>query len=653
MVSLLAAAVSFTACSDDNDDPTPLPVVGEASVTLELGEVTDETIEFTLTPENAVKAAWIYFEEGAREVTAEQVLNYGTSADAEGAQTLVAEPLSPGTAYVIYAAVEGEDGTKVLSEPLTATTTGEVVVYEEFFGESAVATFYAANNWGLTLTDAEGNTATFDLYVESGSRDYLASTDFTVAEGTAPGTLGKGEYSYMVVDGEKLAIEEGELFVEVDLEEDPIYYLVEGQLTAGGRTFSIIYEGEVEGTKNPNAPIEIVCTNAVLMDINDPQPGEFYVKLNDDAWHYEIVFDFQAASDAAYLPANTYSFDWGTLLSNTMINDYVNDPYNPYITLSECEIDVMFEDNVYTIEANAVGNNEKVYHIVFEGSIVNMPEVVELGQVYAQFGWDPDFGWGQMVLADVPLTNIEELFATFKWYALFDFHSQMEYPNNFYELMSYDEVDATGATDFISTDESYVMYRDDVYSEPMDAKFAGGKSFVDFMSLMPADDNNMIQFQLVSEDGSKVWVGSYMGPLYGGGSVSTDPVDYPIYGVTAATLLSHEGNCYQIRFATLGGPMTINFYTDTFGGGAYHFDANGGSDKTFNGAYIEYAMDMGDDKVYTFESGSIGIVAQSDGSYLFQFDNVIGRAADGSAVNLGPVNGVGYQTSFTTTISGL
>ena len=279
MVSLLATAVAFTACSD-NDEPDPVPQpepsVKEASVTLELGKVSDEAIEFTLTPVNAVKAAWVYFEDNGREVTAEQVLGC-TSADPKGAQTLVAEPLTPGTEYVIYAAVEGEDGKAVLSEPLKAKTTGEVVEIEEFWAEAAQAEFSAANNWGLTLTDAEGNEAAFDLYIESAGSDYLPSYEFTVADGTTPGTLRKNEYSYLKIGGETLAIEEGELFVEADLEETTemggVFYHIEGQLTAGGRLFSILFDGEVAGTKAAAEAVEIVISQAILMDIRDPQPA--------------------------------------------------------------------------------------------------------------------------------------------------------------------------------------------------------------------------------------------------------------------------------------------------------------------------------------------------------------------------------------------
>lgn len=654
MVSLLATAFAFTACSD-NDEPEPAPEPSqEASVTLEVGTITDESIEFTLTPVNAVKAAWVYFEAASeREVTAEQVLGC-TTAEAEGAQKLVAEPLSPGTEYVIYAAVEGKNGEKVLSEPLKAATTGEAIETEEFWGETASAGKYSAGaNWTLTLTDAEGNTAVLDLYIDPANAMYLPANVFTVADGSAPGTLSNdSRYSYLMIGGEKLAFEEGDLIVEPDPEEETenggVFYHIEGQLTAGGRLFSLFFDGEMAGTTNPNAPVEIVCSNAVLMDINDPQPGEFYVKLNDADWKYEIVFDFQASADAAYLPSNTYSMDWGTLLPKTGLNGYNGVPTADALT--ECEIEVMFEDNVYTIEANAVGDNGTKFHIVYEGKIENMPEVVMIEPVYPQVSWYETSG--SLMLTDVPVTDVEAMYGTFGFCAALYLESgtSMEYLNGFFSgIPSEDET-------YIDSYNSQFMYRTVAGGEPEVAMIVPDKSFVNVMSVMPDQDLNQIDFQLVtmSMDGvQKVWVGSYMGPLYGGGGVSTDPVDYPLYGVNEAKVVKHEGNLYQISFTNLNGPLTINFYADTFGAGAYHFDANGGSEKTFNGSFTCLGVEWDEeDTVFEFESGSIGVVKQGD-AYMFQFDNVIARAADGSAVNLGPVNGNAYETQFTVTIEGL
>lgn len=615
-------------------------------MTLELGTVADESIEFTLTPVNAVKAAWVYMEDTGREVTAEQVLGC-TSADAEGVQKLVAEPLSPATAYVIYAAVEGKDGKAVLSEPLKATTTGTQIEIEEFAAVSASAECWggtSACNWTLELTDDAGNKASFDLYVDtSTSRDYIPESEFEVADGVAPGIISKGEYSYVKIGEEKLNIEEGSLVVEPLLEEsgdEGVDYAIMGQLVAGGRTFEVYYEGLVTGTRNPNSAVEVVLTAAKLLEINDPQPGEFYVKLNDTNWNYEVALDFQGPADAPYLYPNTYSLADGSLLSSTSISGYYGAPTTD--ALASCVAEVSMEGKIYTIDVTAEGTNGVKFHMVYEGEIENMPELVVVEPVYATFDWYP--GLGQLVLCDSP-----DMYAsTFYAVLMVSSPESVEYLHTAF-------IPGANANDEIPECfdlESSGCYLNVVSGEPEMVAFAPG-SFLDVMTLMPDQDMNLLSFQLKSTDGKKIYAGTYQGPLYGGGAVSTDPVDFPVYGVTDAEVTGKTDSAVEISFATLSGPMQICFNTSSFGPGAYEFSETGGNN-TFTGAFMVLGIDWDEpDVMYTFESGRIGVIAQGDGSYTFQFDNVIARAEDGSAKNLGPVTGDAYQTTFTVKITGL
>lgn len=118
-LSMLALAVSFTAC--DNDDPVdPVEEVPAPVVTLEAGEAGETTLAFTLTTEKAKEAAWVCVEKGTN-VTAEQVLADGTAAEANKTLELVAENLTANTEYAIYAAAK--NGTKLtLSSALEMKT---------------------------------------------------------------------------------------------------------------------------------------------------------------------------------------------------------------------------------------------------------------------------------------------------------------------------------------------------------------------------------------------------------------------------------------------------------------------------------------------------------------------------------------------------
>ena len=179
---------------------------------------------------------------------------------------------------------------------------------------------------------------------------------------------------------------------------------------------AFFFDGEVAGTKAAAEAVEIVISQAILMDIRDPQPGEFYVKLNNADWSYEIVFDFQAGAEAAYLPSNNYSLEWGTLLPKTSISGYYGNPTADVLTA--CEIDVMLRTiSIISMPMQSVTTVRNSISFK-EGPIENMPEkvpsnfpVVQLGQIYPQISWMDTSG--MVVLADVPATNMELMMEEF------------------------------------------------------------------------------------------------------------------------------------------------------------------------------------------------------------------------------------------------
>ena len=70
------------------------------------------------------------------------------------------------------------------------------------------------------------------------------------------------------------------------------------------------------------------CSEPKVMttDVNDYVKGEFYVKMNDADWNYEMVVDFFADADAAKLPAGTYTYSAenkpGTFGAKSCLNTY-------------------------------------------------------------------------------------------------------------------------------------------------------------------------------------------------------------------------------------------------------------------------------------------------------------------------------------------
>lgn len=132
------------------------------------------------------------------------------------------------------------------------------------------------------------------------------------------------------------------------------------------------YEGKVSGvdifdewTLHPSA-----CARR---DVNDPAPGEFYLKLNDSDWTFEMVLQLFAAADATELPAGTY--EWadtkapGTIGEKTSIDAYYQPVAGGYIKSGKA---VVSKDSLYTIELDLTAEDGQRYVGTFRGDISNM-----------------------------------------------------------------------------------------------------------------------------------------------------------------------------------------------------------------------------------------------------------------------------------------
>lgn len=668
MVSMLAAAVSFTACSDSDEEvntPAPAP-----TVTLAQGVVTAESITFTLTPTDAVKAAWVYFEAGEREVTADQVLANGSSADADKASTLEASPLSSNTAYVIYAAVEGANGDKVLSAPLEVTTlpgeddpVGEPV---EFEAVSASAEGYggtAYGDWVVVFKDENENEVSLYLLTESTERDYLRTEEFELGSVKQAGTIFVDEDSYVLLDGEKYTPASGELFIEAEVAEDgtTVNYGVEGALTlADGREVILFYEGEIEGCAVATAgkeTVQIQFTHAELNTNQEQDAGVFYVKFDDrDEWNYDAAFVFKAGESDTYLPSNSYSLEDGTILSNSHINSsYARD-------WSSASASVVFEGSAYIISLNFEDENT-VYSATYEGEIEGMavPKTLIMEECYFQVYLSPDDengGYqGTVMITDVDVStgNYEGMMQAHNLWV----HSATEYLSGEYLFMTAEAAAAQGVTNYIEKDDFDSSYGA-LYDETGQMSYYGSYASFELYagSLMPDKNINEISFQGTMGNGT-ICQGFFSGaiPTYQI-SVSTEPVDTPIY-VSSIDAFS-MGGMYSLIFHTLDAELSILFicYADKFAAGKYVFsdDMDDPADMSFMGSYVTVPIDWAEEeKEYTIESGNIGVIRPTTdgGDWVFQFQDVIARADDGSARNLGPSNSEGLVNKITKPVSGL
>ena len=108
-----------TSCS--NSDEEEKDWTGQPSVTIS-DPVGEKDISITITPENAVAAAYTCIAEGGgSKPTAEEVLEKGIQIDATQPSTIVIDWLDYDTDYVVIAAVRSKEGT-VASDTAEITT---------------------------------------------------------------------------------------------------------------------------------------------------------------------------------------------------------------------------------------------------------------------------------------------------------------------------------------------------------------------------------------------------------------------------------------------------------------------------------------------------------------------------------------------------
>lgn len=114
-----------TSCS--NSDEEEKDWTGQPSVTIS-DPVGEKDISITITPENAVAAAYTCIAEGGgSKPTAEEVLEKGIQIDATQPSTIVIDWLDYDTDYVVIAAVRSKEGT-VASDTAEITTAKDTAI---------------------------------------------------------------------------------------------------------------------------------------------------------------------------------------------------------------------------------------------------------------------------------------------------------------------------------------------------------------------------------------------------------------------------------------------------------------------------------------------------------------------------------------------
>ena len=371
LMMLLAAAVSFTACNNGGEEVTPTdPNDPTVVVTLDEEELYPDAFMAKVVTTNAERAAWTVVAHDepvvVANVLAEGVqIPAGELNNAEVPALVLAEDLTPATAYDLYVAVEG-NGKQVLSAPLCVTTA-------EAEALGSVVEFYVDNSMGggnvevggmsLDTFNQPGQYITISAYGEDGETlEYSASLimfDHDYAD------FGCTSYSYLtshhypVVAG---SFDMGTFPTTSALMADPGYV----NFTVNGKTYyPVVPTAATDAEGNPYG----VSVITLVPNGQDLNMLEFNLPVVDEDNNEYVLVGSYMGPIGYQLSKPKYPFD----LEEFGYTEFVATQEGSIITLTsdtiqgklEMAFDISHNDNVFAAEADA---EQGVTYVAGEGN---------------------------------------------------------------------------------------------------------------------------------------------------------------------------------------------------------------------------------------------------------------------------------------------
>lgn len=225
---------------------------------------------------------------------------------------------------------------------------------------------YSGGNVTVKLSNEAGDTFELDLY---GPMDapWLHTGIYSIDGTNQPYTFDPSYTSLKV--GETTGKPVGGT-VEITL--DGHQYTIEATLLLeSGEEFKGKYVGEIPTyTQWLN-----VAMSAASYSPLEQAPGNFFVKLNDPDWKYEMALAFVADADAKELPAGTYTFDETVKQGALTPKSYV-DTFNPNanLRLEQGSFVVVERDgDKYKLTMNLNLSDGRIGEFTYEGAISGTP----------------------------------------------------------------------------------------------------------------------------------------------------------------------------------------------------------------------------------------------------------------------------------------
>lgn len=373
--ALLAVSTTLVACSDDDEEKVVTPT---CEVTLDTESISMTSASFSVKTADADSVKYVYYPADMPTVpTMDDVRQNGIKlAVANGEQTVQLTGLAEDTQYMVYVAAFGKKSV------FNSGSCGfKTAAYPGFTLTAATGETYSNRNASVTFTTADGITVAVDAYYPEFK--YMREGVYPILEsaptsGDVPqyvlGGAGNSRYTYLKsAGGDIFAITGGEMDVKVNTEEKT--YNVNFKLTlASGDEVEARFTGAISGI-DVFDEYSLNMDAARVLDIDNRQAGEFYVKMEEHTNWCEMSLDFQGdAADTALQPG-TYTVSEaggkGTISTKSNISTYSPVPaQGGYFTSGTATVEK--SGDTYTIKWDVTTKEGQRFVGTYTGTITDM-----------------------------------------------------------------------------------------------------------------------------------------------------------------------------------------------------------------------------------------------------------------------------------------
>lgn len=241
---------------------------------------------------------------------------------------------------------------------------------------------YGGGNVNFVFQDANGGTMiSLDFYGTT-EATYLEAGTYNVDPSNAPFTIDPAYSNFYPTggpEGGSEAIASGKMIVE---DNEGVYTFNIDLTTAAGTEIKAHYEGTLDSYTSHPAEItvkEVTMSACKYGSKNEMAAGEYYLKLNDANWNYEMTLDLFADPASTFLPAGTYTLTRSTdqTIGSMSYQGSSIDIYDTEIPsddrgnvrFSEATLTVTKSGDTYSLLLEATLMNELQYKITYTGEI--------------------------------------------------------------------------------------------------------------------------------------------------------------------------------------------------------------------------------------------------------------------------------------------